>query len=69
MIDHIFKSYTIAFGAFTLKYEINKANIIVNTRKKIDVVITDSMEDLKVFSCACHKMLVRNDGSLLEVPL
>ncbi|MEM4004210.1 MAG: hypothetical protein QXM43_01090 [Desulfurococcaceae archaeon] len=69
MIDHIFRSYTIAFGTFTLKYEINKASIIANTRKKIDVVITDSMEDLKVFNCARHKMLVRNDGYLLEVPL
>jgi len=71
MVDHIFRSYTIAFGVFTLKYEINKANINIsaNTRKKIDIVITDSMEDLKVFSYAHHKMLVRNDGSLLEVPL
>ncbi|MEM1510550.1 MAG: hypothetical protein QXH10_10410 [Ignisphaera sp.] len=69
MVDHIFRSYTIAFGVFTLKYEINKANIIANTRRKINVVITDSMEDLKVFSYAHHKILVRNDGSLLEVPL
>jgi len=69
MVDYIFRSYTTAFGAFTLKYEINKANVDANIRKKVYVVISDSMEDLKVFSYARRKILVRNDSSLLEVLL
>ncbi|MCX8199476.1 MAG: hypothetical protein N3E36_05565 [Sulfolobales archaeon] len=70
-IDHVFKSYTTGLGVFVLEYELKKvriANAIENIQRKVNaVVISDSIEDLILFSHDCYKILVKSDGSLINI--
>jgi hypothetical protein len=63
-IKSVFKSYMFSRGFLTFVYVIDKntiAKMLCRIAEEV-LVITDSLEDLKAFSKATHKLLVTDQG-------